>query len=202
MKFLWSLAAEIYCDLVSGAGLKIAPPKFLFHQPKQKLKCIYSDIILADVNFTENEKKLIFEAVEDLEYFCNGLINLEILFKLDPGDQETINHNDVLFRATSNHPSIVSSDEHLKAKTLGLCDYMDNDTRRLYLVSERLTNPIIFRTTAIHELGHFIGLAHTKPDSIMYKNNTNRVLYPTIKDAQELGRVWNYKAENFRYFKL
>lgn len=201
MKFLWSVAAEVYSDLVL-AGLEIAPPKLLFHQPKRKLDCAYSDVIFADKKFTDNERKLILEANQDLESFCNGLIQLDIVFELDAEDKETIRNNCVLLRVAPTHPSIIASDETLKNTTLGLCDYMANDTRRLYLVPERLQNPITFRTTAIHELGHFIGLDHTKPNSIMYKHNTNRVLYPTRIDAQEVAKIWHYDPEQFKYFKL
>ncbi len=145
---------------------------------------------------------MILEAKGDLESFCNGLVEIDIRFNLDSEDKETIRNNCVLLRVSPNHPSIVESDEKLQNTTLGLCDYMANDTRRLYLVPERLTNPIAYKTTATHELGHFIGLGHTKRPSIMHKHNYNKVLYPTYNDAQEMAKAWNYKPEQFRYFKL
>ncbi len=201
MKFLWTLASELYSALITS-GLEVPPPKFLFHQPKKQLECAWSSIILADTNFPESERKLILDAKADLEYFCNGLITLDIRFELDSEDVEVIRKNCVLLRVSPNHPSIVASDENLKASTLGLCDYMSNDTRRLYLVPERLTGPITYRTTAIHELGHFIGLDHTERPSIMHKSNYNGVLYPTRIDAKELAEVWGRNPEEFRYFKL
>ena len=201
MKLLWSLASELYSDLIIG-GLEFPPPKFLFNKPKGQLECVYSDTILADVNFPDNERKMILEANKDLEYFCNGAITLDIRFELDSEDIETVRQNCVLLRVSASHPAIKESDEKIQNTTLGLCDYMQNDTRRLYLVPERLTNPITYRTTAIHELGHFIGLSHIERPSIMYRHNYSRVLYPTYKDAQEFARVWNYKPEQFRYFKL
>lgn len=201
MKLLWSLASELYSDLVIG-GFNIHPPRFLFHQPQEKLECIWSCTILADTNFPEFERQLIIEAKKNLESFCNGAIEIDITFDLDSEDKETIRNSCVLLRVSSNHPSIIKSDEKLQSRTIGLCDYMPNDTRRLYLVTDRLDNPIAFRTTAIHELGHFIGLGHTERPSIMHKRNYNKVLYPTYVDAQELAKVWNYKPEQFRYFKL
>lgn len=201
MKLLWSIASEIYSSLVLG-GLEISPPNFLFNQPQKQLECVYSDTILADVNFPDYERKLILEAKKDLELFCNGAIELEIRFELNSEDIDTIRNNCVLLRVSANHPSIKESDERIQNTTLGLCDYMANKTRRLYLVPERLTDPITYRTTAIHELGHFIGLGHTGRPSIMHKHNYSRVLYPTRIDAKELAKVWNYKPEQFRYFKL
>ncbi len=145
---------------------------------------------------------MILEAKKDLESFCNGLIELDIKFNLDSEDKETIRNNCVLLRVSPNHPSIIESDEKFQSTTLGLCDYMTNETRRLYLVPERLTNLIAYKTTATHELGHFIGLGHTARPSIMHKSNYSKVLYPTYNDAQEMAKAWGYKPEQFRYFKL
>lgn len=201
MKWFWNFISDIYSELVV-AGLSLPTPKLLFHQPNYKLKCCYQETILADRNFTETERYLITEARKDLEHFCNGMIALDIRFELDPEDKETIRDNCVLLRVEVTHPSIVESDAKLESITLGLCDYMRNKTRRLYLVPERLTNPITFRTTAIHELGHFIGLSHTEKPSIMHKHNNNNILYPTYIDAVELSKVWNCDIQDLRYFKL
>lgn len=201
MRLFWSILAEVYSDLRT-AGLKLGKPKLLFHQPKKELDCEYSEIIWADTAFTTEERLLILESLNDLHYFCNGLIDLEIRFELDGYDSEFIKKNCVLLRVDGTHPSIVASDERIKSTTIGLCDWMANDTKRLYLVHERLPNPVTFRTTSIHELGHFIGLDHTKIPSIMHRSNHNNVLYPTRLDAEEVAKVWGIKPTDLRYFKL
>lgn len=192
---------EVYSDLLNS-GIKLSKPSFLFNKPKKVLECEYEEIILADPAFTLEERILILEAQQDLEFFCNGLVKLDIRFELDINDKDVIRENCVLFRVASTHPNIVASDERIKATTLGLCDYMNNNTRRLYLVSERLTNLTTFRTTVIHELGHFIGLDHTKSPSIMHRSNYSNVLYPTRIDAEEVAKVWSIKPQDLRYFKL
>lgn len=145
---------------------------------------------------------MILESLDDLQSFCNGLICLEIRFELDGYDDEAIRNNCVLLRVDGYHPSIVASDEKIKSNTIGLCNYMQNDTKRLYLVHDRLDHPITFKTTAIHELGHFIGLDHTGRQSIMHKSNFSSVLYPTYIDAIEMSKVWGVDPEDLRYFKL
>lgn len=201
MKLFWSILSSFYSDLYC-AGIKIAKPKSLFNQPSKRLNCEYRTTIFADKTFTNQERILILEALDDLHYFCNGIVELEIVFDLDSNDQEFIKNNCVLFRVDAEHPSIKESDENIKSTTLGLCSYMANDTRRLYLVSERLWNHITFKTTVTHELGHFIGLDHTNKHSIMHKSNYSNVLFPTRIDALEMGRAWHINPEDFRYFKL
>lgn len=202
MKMLWKIISNIYTELVVGAGLPIDPPYFLFNQPNRRLQCEYHDIILVDKTFTTKQQELIRAALKDLQYFCNGLIEINLIFDLDPEDKERIKNHSVLLNVDSSHPAIEASDERLQAKTLGLCEWLDNDTKRLYLVQERLPTDIIFRTTAIHELGHFIGMGHTEIPSIMHKNNNSNVLYPTYKDAKELSEVWDVYPGYFRYFKM
>jgi hypothetical protein len=199
MNKFWNILSQIYSELYCS-GIKIPVPQILFHQPSYQLNCEYSDTILADISFTDKERSFILEALDDLHSFCNGLIRLEISFELNPNDEETIRDNNVLIRSTPEHSNIKHSDTKLKCMTLGLCDCMNNNTRRIYLVSERLNNHILYKTTTVHELGHFIGLDHTPKNSIMHKSNDCNILYPTYNDAKEMGKVWNCDPKLFKYF--
>lgn len=202
MKFFWSILARIYSDLILE-GIKLPKLDLLFHKPIKKQMCLYQGIIFADINFTDTERLLILEGLDDLHFFCNGLIEIEIVFNLEATDEESIKNNNVLLRVDGYHSSIIEADKAHESRVLGLCEYMDNDTIRLYLVPERLHNhPQYFKTTAVHELGHFISLGHTKKPSIMHKSNSNNVLYLTKVDAKEMAKVWEIDIENLRYFRL
>lgn len=201
MHSLWSFIAGIYSDLIY-AGLWNKPPTWLFNQPKKQLECIYEDVIWADISFSQYERNIILAAVKDLEYFCNGLIKINVIFTLDPNDFDTINNDNVLLKVKSDHSAITSADGYYQSTVIGLCDYMEAGNRRLYLVEDRLKDYHVYRTTAIHELGHFIYMWHTQAPSIMHKHNHNNILYPTYNDAKELAKIWKCPIKMIRYFKL
>lgn len=201
MKLLWNFLSNVYTDLVVTDTITSKPPAFLFNKPKKKLDCVYSDVILIDKNFDADEQKLIIEALQNVEDFCNGLVQILFKFDLDPNDHERISNHSVLLKATPEHPDIAAYDGYHDARCLGLCSYKANQTCHLYLVTDRLSTRTIFRTTAVHELGHFLNLGHTEMPSIMYKYNSN-ILYPTFKDACELAHTWSCEPWDFKYFKL
>lgn len=204
MNILWKFISNVYCDLIVS-GLKINPPNFLFNKPKRKLECAYVETIYADRTFLEEEKIIIMKGVQDLEKFCNGIVKFQIYFTLDSENQDEIDSKCVMLRAKAKDPDIIGFDEKFKSNILGLCSYMDNGTRRVYLIPERLLSPIVFKIVTIHELGHFIGLDHIEKPSIMHKSSFGNVLYPTYLDAVEMARVYeNFgcKPEDFEYIKL
>jgi hypothetical protein len=200
MNWFHSILAKIYCQLVV-AGLNISPPAWLFHRPKKQLKCRYHGVILADKNFTDKEQQLILQAKHELEMFCNGSILLTISFDLDPTNQEVINNCNTLLRVNGNHPDIILYDPNFKNNIFGLCCCITASIRTLYLVTERLTTANTFKTTAIHELGHFIGLNHTKSPSIMHEYNYDQIIFLTYIDALEMSRAWQCPVQDLCYFK-
>jgi hypothetical protein len=201
MKLLWSVLAELYTSLFTS-GIKIAPPNFLFNKPKVKIPVRMAEVIHADITFTEEERKYILQAAKDMEFFTNDWFTFDITFDLDTENYDAFLEESIMLRVDGYNPSIVKSDEIHQNKTIGLCQYWDDGTRDIYMVYDRLHDPITWRTTAIHELGHFIGLSHTEGRSIMHKYNSKNILYPTYIDAQEFAKVYKCLPKDLRYFKL
>lgn len=202
MKLFWNVICEIYTTLIVS-GLKLPPSKSFFNQPTTTNDCYqFLEEIHGDISFTKTERFYILEAAKNFEFFSNNQIKFEITFDLDPTDQIAIDSQSIILRVDQSHDMIVEADGYYKSKILGLCQYKDNDTQTIYLVHDRLRNPITLRTTTIHELGHLVGLDHTQGRSIMHRYNTNSSLYPTYIDAVEFAIRFNCKPSELRYFKL
>jgi len=201
MRFFWSTLSNI-CSVLKVAGIVRNFPGIVFNKPSKRLPELYQDTILADKNFTTNERKMITSAINNLHQFVNGAIRISLEFTLDPNDTATINQNSVLFRSNSRSETIKKSDGIAQTKTLGLCNYMSNNTCQMYLVMDRLSDSATFESTTLHELGHFIGMGHVESPSIMSRFNSVRITEPALNDAKELGRLLQIHYKNFRYLKL
>jgi hypothetical protein len=216
-KFFWKFLCKLY-NFLYFEGLKLSKPYWLINKPIKKLELRHSEFIWADAAFLPEERQLILQALDDINYFCNGLVSLQLKFGLDNYDPEVIKDYSVLLRVTAEHPAIIASDERISAdtsstgKTAGLCalsEFPNNYTRKLYLVVDRMLDPVVtkvnsvmFKTTATHELGHFIGMDHTDKQSIMHKVNYANCLYPSYLDAKEMAARWKISPEDLCYFKL
>lgn len=201
MQLLHKIAAIIYCDLVVEFGLKLSVPHWLFNKPDVKLEHTYTEFIHADINFTEKERDLIRQAARNLEWFCNGFLQVDIEFDWDPIWKVPENAA-VILRVPASDTTIAEADGYFKNTVLGLCSWTNKHSTIIHLVHDRLENEHTFRTTALHELGHYMGMSHTAKPSIMYKSNYTGVLYMTYKDAVEFGRRFGLNPEYLRYFKL
>ncbi len=201
-RWFWSIVCELYTSLVLF-GYDLPPPKALFNQPKGQSTVQFVETLRADFTFNSEERVQILRAIKDIERFTNDLILFEIEFDLNPSDEETIYNQSVIIRAREDHPALVPWDNKSKGvRALGLCFSKDNYTKNLYIVPNRISNNILFRTTMIHEFGHFIGLGHEPKQSIMHAVNYNTVLYPTYIDAAAFAKLYNCSPEEFCYFKL
>jgi hypothetical protein len=201
MQILHKIAASIYCDLVVLMGLKNPPPRWMFNIPSKILPYQETHQILADVSFTSRERWLIEEAARNIEWFSNGLIRLDIIFQWDP---TWIIENDltVILRAPTTEQSIVEADGYFKTNILGLCSWMNNHSTIIHLVHDRLPDDYSFRTTAMHEIGHYLGMKHTNRHSVMHKHNYTKVLYMTRKDAIEFASIYKVDPDDLCYLKL
>lgn len=202
MKLFWRFVILIYTGF-KLAGIKLKPYSFLFNKPKINFHETIQETIHAGTDFNQHERELILEACDDMFRFTNGRIKFNILFDLDYYDKESFINNCVMAKALSEDEHIQKADEKYENNVIGLCYFRDNGTKSIYLVTDRLSrSDNLFRTTAIHEFGHYLGMKHTKGISLMQALNPNNILYPTYIDAVELANIWKCLPTDFKYFKL
>jgi len=206
MKLFWTIITKLYCNLLAY-GFKLPKISWLFNKPVKSVSHQLTVYILADTNFTKKEQLHILYAANNINYFCNGMVEFEIDFKLDPNNLLDIENNNTLIKARLQHPTIEKAIQEHQRQICGLCYYQPNKNRTIFLVPENLYNSTIFQATTAHELLHAIWLQHTEKPSILYDTVAyNKLLFPTKIDAQELVRVWStvipIKIDQFRYFKM
>jgi Zn-dependent peptidase ImmA (M78 family) len=109
----------------------------------------------------------------------------------------------IIMKSHSSEEYIKEADVKYENNVIGLCYYDNNKGKSIYLVTDRLErSDNLFKSTAIHEFGHYLGMTHTTGRSIMQPINSNSVPYPTYVDAVELAKIWKCLPSDFRYFKL
>lgn len=201
MKLFWRIVASIYTDL-KISGFDLPPYSFLFHKPTIKFPKTIVENIRAEVRFTSRERRLILEAAEDVFRFTNNRIKFDIKFDLEENEIIAYEEN-VIMKSHSSEEYIKNADIEYKNNVIGLCYYGDGKGKSIYLITDRLErSDNLFKSTAIHEFGHYLGMTHTTGRSIMQPINSNSVPYPTYTDAVELAKIWKCLPSDLRYFKL
>lgn len=200
MKLFWRIIAVLYTGF-KISGVNVPAFSFLFNKPKIKFHETIIENIRGDVSFDMREQKLIEEAAKDMYRFTNGRILFHITFDLTTEDD--IVDKNVILKAYSEQEYVQKADEKYDNRVIGLCYFRQNGTKSIHMISDRLTHSDnLFRTTVIHEMGHYLEMGHTKHCSIMHPTNSNVVPYPTYIDAVELASVWKCLPSDLRYFKL
>lgn len=200
MKLFWKIIASLYSDL-KMSGIKLPTYSFLFNKPKMNFDTTIIELVSGDVSFDDRERALILEAANDMYRFTNKRILFNITFDLESGDN--INNKNVIIKSTSDQEHVQKADERHDNPVIGLCYYRDDNTKSIHMITDRLLySDEIFRTTVIHEMGHYLDMTHTNEPSIMQPIISHVVAYPTYIDAVELARVWNCLPSELGYFKL
>lgn len=201
MKLFWRIVTSIYTDL-KISGFNLPPYSFLFHKPTIKFPKTIIETVRAEVRFTPRERELILEAAEDVFRFTNKRIKFNITFDLELDEIVPYEEN-IIMKSHSDEEYIKEADKKYENNVIGLCYYGDGKGKSIYLVTDRLDrSENLFKSTAIHEFGHYLGMTHTTGRSIMQPINSNSVPYPTYIDAVELAKIWKCLPSDLGYFKL
>ncbi len=202
MNNIWNIVCNIYCYLHNYIN-NIPRISLLFNKVKLPLLCKWEEVIHADQNFTLEERAIILHALDDLLFFCNGLIKLQIIFDLDSKNLSFIDYNNTFIRADSSLHSIENADKRAKNNIFGLCEYKHNNSiKTLYIVVERIKTYNEFKTVVLHELGHALYMGHTMKPSIMHAYNYDDIAYLTYADGLEFAKIWHINVQDLRYLKL
>jgi Zn-dependent peptidase ImmA (M78 family) len=123
-------------------------------------------LLHGDRDFNGKQRNLIEDVIDEWYRFTKGKLLFHIEFDLHKNDVDAPMRDDLIFKVNSKFCLVRRWDEQNNITGLGYC-YNKRKRGSLYMVSDRLTDDNAFKTTLMHELGHYIGLDHTPKGSIM-----------------------------------
>lgn len=199
MRFLWKIASEIYCFLIS-LGIKFPIPNIFFNIPTKKLEQRYLINIKADPSFNKKERENIEHAIKIMEEFTNGIFKFEIDFNLQ--EQKFDAFSILLIKIHSKSIIAKTYDKQYNAYIIGIYHPYADNKKIIYLIHDRLITNVFYYTTAIHEFGHYMGMDHTKENSIMQSINHGNIPHLTYIDAVEFAKIYKCDIADLKYLKL
>src|ERR1700722_499102 len=166
--------AGVYLGIVvlfPGPGLQEDNPAqdiSVIKLPEQPTKIL--EIVSVDPAFTSAEKDIIREATTDWSYYTDDLATFQFaenLTEINPEEGQRV-VSLLIIPVNSSNDEIVSADKLSGNTTLGLFD--DSPfIPTILIVEDRVQDRNEYFAVVMHELGHSLGLNHTKHrDTLMY----------------------------------
>jgi hypothetical protein len=125
-------------------------------------------------NLSQPQITAVFDALMQWEYETHDMVQFDIKFYSSIAEEQTITdigHSLIIRNTTAVNKEIFDADmkqDHVL--TVGIYTKNEHNIPMIMLVSDRL-NIYLYEITALHELGHSLGLFHEQDkNSIMYFN--------------------------------
>ena len=192
---------KLLIKLVNYLETLAFPERFVkleYHIPLEPLLGKYQDVIHADVKFNAFERKQLALAVQDWNLFCNNLIEIDLIFDYY-GREDFEEDRTVLHRTEEKTNKIKQYEEENKVSVLGFFTHSPTGRADLYLIPSKLYTEHEWRTTAMHEIGHLLGLQHIPEVAVMHSSSNFCPIYMNQSDAKEFARIYKLDPEDLVY---
>ncbi len=172
-----------------------------------KLPAFIIRYVRIDSAFTNREKILLVEALKEWEYKTSGLVAFNII-NLDaneiydengdpPKEVEEQEYYEVMtiIKAYSNSKITKMVEKEHARRPYGYAHW--SDFLYIAMITDRIPNDQTFRTVAMHEVGHLLGMDHLKhKKSLMYKYTDKDIETLTKRDLAHFLSKYEYKVSN------
>lgn len=139
-----------------------------------------------DTSFTKEERKEIELAMDTWAGVTSGLVGFTVAWDVDWQSTASIveHENDSLISRVD------PSNPYFQDGAIGRVAEIGGRPAHVWIVADRCNQLGVFRQVVIHELGHILGMLHTKdPDSIMYPSTSQKQTCLNKADMEEYCRV-------------
>lgn len=147
-------------------------------------------VLHADVAFLPAERRAIERAAASLEEQTGGGVRVVVRFDRYFGEMAS---RDLLLRATSDAPWVRALDAVAGGRALG---YTDQESRRVYLVADRLVSEQAWVAVAIHEFAHAVGAGHVGGSGSVLASASSGSATLSADDAVEIERACATRRED------
>lgn len=167
------------------------------HKVEYNIENLHKTVYI-DRNFTNVQEYDIINALKAWECSTNGMIQFDIILRIIPEQIENKRNSLMFVKVNSQDIRILESDKNLPDE-----DKPKYTTFGLYLANEKIPTILLVdvknvEPTAMHEIGHAVGLSHLdEKNSIMYAHINESSKCITKYDLIAFCKIYHCKQEEF-----
>jgi hypothetical protein len=195
---------RLFAAVVCGIALCVGcAPQFQLNKSNYAENDTIYTVWHVDTRFSTRERAAIFQATQEWQQFARGKVEISLIFDLDYSDPSILRDERLLIYSSSKSRAISQADKEVKrddpdAYTLGL---FEKDgvlgTPTISIAMDRIWSERMLKSVVQHELGHSLGLAHTKGIGVMNAMAGCHCL--TLADAEDFCGVYGCKPADLNY---